>query len=170
MICAALLCVSLASELPGAGERRNSLPFQKPLHPMNRFAHKHAKGEKTKVATKPGRHGRARSPGRGEVTRCPRRSVNSTSNACRSLPSNEFIGGGAVNWGAEKNRTVTCAELQTDKSDPHKTRKTQKTQRNHSGRLPWKPYQTDTEHRGSEAARSPERSSAWAGQPPWHCP
>jgi hypothetical protein len=35
MICAALLCVSLASELPGAEERQNSLPFQKPLHPMN---------------------------------------------------------------------------------------------------------------------------------------
>jgi hypothetical protein len=52
MIRAALLCVSLASELPGAGERQNSLPFQKPLHPMNRFAHKHAKGEKTEVATK----------------------------------------------------------------------------------------------------------------------
>jgi hypothetical protein len=33
---------------------------------------------------------------------------------------------GAVNWGAEKNRIVTCAELGTEKSDPHKTRKTQK--------------------------------------------
>ena len=31
---------------------------------------------------------------------------------------------GAVNWGAEKNRIVTCAELGTEKSDPHKTRKT----------------------------------------------
>jgi hypothetical protein len=44
--------------------------------------------------------------------------------SCRSLPSNEFIGGGAVNWGAEKNRIVTCAELETDKSGPHKSRKT----------------------------------------------
>ena len=31
---------------------------------------------------------------------------------------------GAVNWGAEKNRIVTCAALETDKSDPHKTWKT----------------------------------------------
>ncbi|MGC1453678.1 MAG: hypothetical protein WA946_00605 [Nitrospirota bacterium] len=54
----------------GAGERQNYVPFQKPLHPMNRFAHKHAKAEKNEVATKPGRHGRARSPGRGKVLRC----------------------------------------------------------------------------------------------------
>jgi hypothetical protein len=75
------------SELPGAGERQNlkslprqvakltstrfwerliSLPFQMPLHPMNRFAHKHAKVGKTYAATKPGRHGRARSPGEGK--------------------------------------------------------------------------------------------------------
>jgi hypothetical protein len=33
---------------------------------------------------------------------------------------------GAVNWGAEKNRIVTCAALETDKSDPDKTRKTHK--------------------------------------------
>jgi hypothetical protein len=30
---------------------------------------------------------------------------------------------GTVNWGAEKNRTLTCVELETEKSDPHKTRK-----------------------------------------------
>ncbi len=69
-ICAALLCVSLTSELPGAGERQNSLPFQNPLHPMNRFAHKHEHADTIKTSTKPGRHGRARSLGRGEVLRC----------------------------------------------------------------------------------------------------
>jgi hypothetical protein len=37
-----------------------------------------------------------------------------------------LAGRGAVNWGAEKNRTVTCAELGTEKSDPHKTRKSLK--------------------------------------------
>ena len=31
---------------------------------------------------------------------------------------------GAVNWGAEKNRIVTRAASETDKSDPHKTGKT----------------------------------------------
>ena len=51
----------------GFGERLISLPFQKPLHPMNRFAHKHGKKvEKTETATKPGRRGRARSPGEGK--------------------------------------------------------------------------------------------------------
>jgi hypothetical protein len=43
-----------------------SLPFQKPLHPMNRFAHKHGKVEKTDTATKPGRRGRASSTGEGK--------------------------------------------------------------------------------------------------------
>ena len=63
---------------------------------------------------------------RGEALRRSKRLVISTGNAFRSLPSNEVIGGGAVNWGAEKNRIMTCAELGTDNSDPHKTRKTQK--------------------------------------------
>jgi hypothetical protein len=31
-----------------------------------------------------------------------------------------------VNWGAEKKWIVTCAELETEKNDPHKTRKTPK--------------------------------------------
>jgi hypothetical protein len=53
--------------------------------------------------------------GRGEVLRCSKRLVISTGNHALR---------GAVNWGAEKNRIVTCAELETDKSDPHKTRKT----------------------------------------------
>ncbi len=48
-----------------------------------------------------------------------------------------LAGRGAVNWGAEKNRIVTCAALETDESDPHKTRKTLKTQGNCSRQLPW---------------------------------
>ena len=72
-----------------------SSPFQKPLHPMNRFAHKHGKAEKTDTATKPGRHGRARSTGEGGVLRCSKRLVISTGNHALR---------GAVNWGAEKNK------------------------------------------------------------------
>jgi len=86
----------------GFGERLISLLFPKPLHPMSRFAHKHGKVEKTDAATMPVRHGRARSQGEGGVLRCSKRHVISTGNAYRSLPSNEFVGGGAVNWGAEK--------------------------------------------------------------------
>jgi hypothetical protein len=69
-----LLCVSFAQSYPAPGNGRtykaylakrriNStdlrtqyLPFQKPLHPMNRFAHKHGRLEKTDAATKQGRH------------------------------------------------------------------------------------------------------------------
>jgi hypothetical protein len=82
---------------------------------MNRFAHKHGKVEKTDAATKPGRHGRARSPSEGGVMRCSKRLVISTDN---------HVLREAVNWGAEKNMIVTCAESETEKSDPHKTRKT----------------------------------------------
>ena len=53
--------------------------------------------------------------GRGKVLRYPKRLLISNGNHALR---------GAVNWGAEKNRIVTCAELETDKSDPHKTRKT----------------------------------------------
>jgi hypothetical protein len=60
--------VNLNSAIPRSGKDRKThiLPFQMPLHPMNRFAHKHGKVEKTEAATKPGRHGRARSPGEGK--------------------------------------------------------------------------------------------------------
>ena len=62
---------------------------------MNRFAHKHAKGEETEVATKPGRHGRARSPGRGVSAAMLERLIISTGNHALR---------GAVNWGAEKKQ------------------------------------------------------------------
>jgi hypothetical protein len=61
---------------------------------MNRFAHKHGELEKTDVAAKLGRHGRARPPGRGEVMRCSKSPV--VSNGKHALRE-------AVNWGAEKN-------------------------------------------------------------------
>jgi hypothetical protein len=70
---------------------------------MNRFAHKHGKVEKIDAATKPGRHGRARSPGEVGVLRCSKRVVISIGNHALR---------GAVNWGAEKNMIVTNAELE----------------------------------------------------------
>ena len=83
---------------------------------MNRFAHKHGKLEKTDAVTKARQTRPSPFSGRGEALRCSKRLVISTGNHALR---------GAVNWGAEKNRIVTCAELETDKSDPHKTRKTQ---------------------------------------------
>ena len=95
MICAAKLCVSFASELPGAGERQNrliSLPFQKPLHPMNRFAHKYGELEKTML-----RQSSADTaefvPGRGEVLRCSKSPVISNGNHAGACPRmNSFEG------------------------------------------------------------------------------
>ena len=95
-------------------ERPISLPFQRPLHPMNRFAHKHGKVEKADAATKPGRHGRARSLGEGGVLRCSKRLVISTGNHALRGP---------VNWGAEKKDHDMC-RLGTVKNDSHKTRTT----------------------------------------------
>ncbi len=60
----------------GLGEKPKHLFFQKPLHPVNRSAHKHAHSVTTCDVTKPGRHGRARFSGRGEVLRCPKRACN----------------------------------------------------------------------------------------------
>ena len=60
---------------------------------MNRFAQKHAKVEKADAATKPGRRGRARSPGEGKRCDNPKNLVISTGNHALR---------GAVNWGAEK--------------------------------------------------------------------
>ncbi len=123
MLCAALLRVSLASELPGAGKLQKSLTFQKPLHPMNRFAHKHGKVEKTDVSQSQADVAESVLRARGSAAMLEK-ACYQYRQSCRSLPSNEFIGGGAVNWGAEKNRIVTCAELEPDKSNPNKTRKT----------------------------------------------
>ena len=81
----------------GFGKRLISLLFQKPLHPMSRFAHKHGKVDTTEAATKPGRHGRASSTGRGEVLRCSKRPVISTNKACLRGP---------VNRGAEKKKNI----------------------------------------------------------------
>ena len=50
----------------GFGERLISLPFQKPLHPMNRFAHKHGKVEKTDAVTKSGSAAEPILPGEGK--------------------------------------------------------------------------------------------------------
>ena len=115
MIRAALLCVSLASELPGAEERQNFLPFQNPLHPMNRFAHKHVMLTRSKQAQSQADTAEPVPQGEGKCCEVLERPVISTGNHALR---------GAVNWGAENNRIVTCAALETDKSDPHKTRKT----------------------------------------------
>ena len=59
-----------------------SLFFKRPLHPVSSTAHKHAPAVMASAITKPGRHDRARFPGRGEVLRCSNRYVTLTNNAC----------------------------------------------------------------------------------------
>ena len=88
----------------GFGYRPVHLPFQKPLHPVNRSVHQHAEAFTTDAITPSGRHGRARFDGRGEVLLYPMNIVISTSPACLRGP---------VNRGAEKMASLILSFLTT---------------------------------------------------------